>query len=454
MKHLLLLIFSVSALSLLGQRNTFSPFSIYGLGEPSKSSTTAMSSMGHTHAALLDPTMINPINPSSYTDITRPTFNFDVKNELLTLSSGTTTQASNSFSIKNFSFAFPVINDTRKFKRRMGLSFGLAPLTSMGYDLFETEEIPDLGAVEYRFFGDGGINSLHAGIGFDLLTDKKRTNYLSLGANVNYVFGQISKNRVTQLDPASAATNLYRLDNLEISDVDFNSGLRFTHVDTIKRVTYGPDSAKKVTKSIVLFSFGAYVKPASKLNAFTQSVQYTFSDSFTRPSVIDTLTESSGNVATNSPMTFGLGLSMNLSRTWTVSVDYAQTAWSNLVINGTNAGLFDSRRFGIGAQFIPDPFARGKGSYVKNIRYRTGFIFEQTMLNISGSQPLRYGATFGFGFPLSKASSSTSMLNIGAEVARRDTPGISLTETYFNVHAGFTITPHRYDQWFAKRKYD
>jgi hypothetical protein len=454
MRNYIILLLIVFASQVMAQRSTFSPYSIYGLGEPSRSNTTALSSMGHVSAAISDATIINSTNPASYTDITRPSFSFDLKNELLSINSGNTSQASNSFSIQNFSFAFPIINDFKKHKRRMGVSFGLTPISNMGYDLYDAETIPDLGQIEYRFFGDGGINSLHTGTGFDILANEKRTNLLSAGGNLNYVFGSISQNRATEIERSAAATNLFRQTSQEISAVDWNIGIRASHIDTIVRNIRINDSTFQEKTTLILMSLGAYVRPGADLNTFTQTLEYTYSDSFNNPNIVDTLLEKTANGTTSSPLAVGVGISLNIGNKWVLTTDYSRTMWSQLTINGKNANLSDAQRISLGAQYIPEFDKRESGNYLKVVRYRAGFSFGQTMLNVNGQQPIIYGMTAGLGFPLFSASSSNSIFNIGAEVARRQTSATSLTENYFNIYAGFTITPHKYDQWFAKRKYD
>ena len=454
MKNILFLLLVITTSQGLAQRSTFSPYSFYGLGEPSRSNMTALSSMGHVSAAISDATIINSNNPASYTDITRPAFSFDLKNEALSINSGNTSQSSNSFSIQNFSFAFPIINDFKKHQRRMGVSFGLTPLSNMGYDLYDAETIPDLGQIEYRFFGDGGINSLHAGTGFDILANENRTNILSAGGNINYVFGSISQNRATEIERSAAATNLFRQSSQEISAVDWNVGLRASHIDTIKRNVRINDSTLQEKTTLILLSAGAYVRPGASLNTFTQSIEYTYTDSFNNPNIVDTLLEKSSNGTTTSPLSLGVGLSLNIGNKWLIATDYSRTMWSQLAVDGKNANLNDAQRISFGAQYIPEFDKRVTGNYMRVVRYRAGFSFEQTRLNVNGQQPIRSGLTMGLGFPLNSASSSNSIFNIGAEVARRQTTGSSLTENYFNIYAGFTITPHKYDQWFAKRKYD
>ena len=93
--------------------------------------------------------------------------------------------------------------------------------------------------------------------------------------------GTISKNRVTQFGSAAAASNLYRESNTEISDVDWNAGIRFAHIDTLIRKTMMPDSSFKYEKSLALLSIGAIVRPGTDLTTFSERLEYSFSDSFT-----------------------------------------------------------------------------------------------------------------------------------------------------------------------------
>ncbi len=452
-KLLLILCVLYTALA-SAQQSTNSPYSIYGLGQEEIQGTTAMMSMGGVGTAVVNPIWINSANPASYTDISRPSFNFDVRDEYYSLSSGNVSQSANSFSIQNFSFAFPIINNYKKFKRRCGFSFGLTPYTSSGYDMFFTSENADLGNINYHFFGDGSINRLNAGLGFDLLANKKRTNVLSLGINGQYVFGNIARNRATEFSSASAASSLYRSSTIEISDIGYNAGIRFSHIDTIKTKTALTDSTFVKVETPIMISTGASITPALILNTNAQQLEYTYTDSIQNPNIIDTLIDSRANGQTNAPLSISAGLSFNINNAWTIAVDARHTMWSNLTINDQNAGLNDATRLSAGIEWVPEYDKRGRGQYARIIRYRIGGSFEQTMLNLSGVQPIRYGINFGLGLPLGAASASTSMFNIGGEVAQRQTSGSGLNETFFNLHVGFVITPHRYDQWFAKRKYD
>ena len=213
----------------------------------------------------------------------------------------------------------------------------------MGYDLYDAETIPDLGQIEYRFFGDGGINSLHAGTGFDILANEKRTNLLSAGGNLNYVFGSISQNRATEIERSAAATNLFRQTSQEISAVDWNIGIRASHIDTIVRKIRINDSTFQEKTTLILMSLGAYVRPGADLNTFTQTLEYTYTDSFNNPNIVDTLFEKTANGTTSLACAW-VGIQLQYWQQMGVATDYSRTMWSQLTIDGKNANLSDAQR--------------------------------------------------------------------------------------------------------------
>jgi len=424
------------------QTNTRSPYSIYGLGDATSSNITAQAAMGHAGIAVVSPSNINSLNPATFPDINRPSFNFDLRNEVLTLSNGSTKQTNNLFSIQNFSFAFPVINDPKK-KRKAAISFGLTPYTRQGYELSWEEKVPGIGDTEYRFFGSGGINSVYFGAGYELLVDSGRVNVLSIGAMGSYVFGHLSRNRITSFATSANASNLYRESALEISSADVNLGALYKHAITWKD--------KKDEEKTVLLSVGAFYKPAVNLSAYASANEFTFAGSYLDPEPIDTVIHSHEKTTVKAPAALRIGFSANLSGRWTFALDLVQTGWSRLSIGNTSENLKDATRVSLGTEFIPDYTAYKE--FLKTVRYRAGLNWEKTMFNVNGVQPLRYGITFGVGIPL-VASQSSSMLNFGIEYARRETSASPLTEGFFNLHAGFTLTPNKFDRWFYKRKYD
>mgnify|MGYP000698507085 CR=1 FL=1 len=443
MKHFVFLVFGFLTLfELAAQTNTLSPYSIYGLGDTPMSSTTANASMGHTGVATLNTTNVNSINPASLAYISKPSFVFDFRNEYLTLNNGNASQSNNILSIENFAFAFPLINDFKK-RHKGGFSFGLQPYARQGYDVLSTEEIPGLGTAYYRFFGQGGINSAYLSASYDLIADSNRTNVLSLGARGAYVFGNTSRNRVTQFDSNTTATYLFRREEKEISSFDAQIGLVYSRKLYLKK---GTDEER-----LDIVSAGVTYTPSMSFNTFIENTDYTYIGDYLTPIPLDTLFNENYRSSTVAPQRFAFGLSYIYNSQLTLSADVSQTQWSALEIDGKNAGLNDELTVGLGAELIPD-----HSSYKqlhKIIRYRAGINYSQTRLNVNGTQPVRIGVSTGVGIPI-LASRSTTIFNLGTEYAFRGTSGLAVSENFWNVYFGMIITPSQFDRWFVKRKYD
>lgn len=426
----------------LTQTNTLSPYSLFGLGDSPVSTLSSQAAMGHTNLGVLSTTNINFNNPATQTFINRPTFSFDFRNEFLTLNDGIQSQSNSIFGIDNISFAFPLINSFKK-RRNASLSFGLQPRTRQGYDVYTSENVEGIGNVDYFFYGAGGINNANLAAAFDLIADSARMHTLSIGASASYVFGKLSRNRATVVDSNSASSDIFRTEELELSDVDFKFGLLYSHRLFFKK---GTDDEKQGS-----FSVGAFFKPQASLRTFSNSYAITFLGPYYDPFAIDTLQKSSGENTTELPISYGIGASFRYGGQWTFATDFSSTSWSDLQVNGVPAGLNDELRVSAGVEYIPDYTAVKK--LFKIMRYRAGISFEQSRVNLNGSQPTRLGMHGGFGIPII-ASRSSTMLNLGTEYAIRGGSGLPLSERFWNVHIGMSITPNQFDRWFQKRKYD
>ncbi|GAB4380637.1 MAG: hypothetical protein Kow0075_12080 [Salibacteraceae bacterium] len=398
--------------------------------------------MGHANVAVLAPLQVNNINPATFVEFTRPTFNVDLRSEYLSFSENNRAQNSSAQGIQNMSFAFPLINDGRK-KRRAGLAFGLTPLTRVGYNLIVDSQVEDIGDVEYRFTGSGGVNQVFLGLGYDLFVDSARTNVLCLGASVNYLFGQINRVRATQFPISSLTSSLYRLEQKEFSDVDFHIGVLFKHRFEFYSKT---DEAT----SPALFSIGAYLRPSVDVNTFFTQNAYSYVDALPGRNRIDTISYSKRRGATTMPIKYGVGASLNLNNRWVVAVDYHFTGWSGLSFDGKNQQLNDASSWNAGLEYLPDYKST---RFFESLRYRTGVSYVNGMQALNGGKTIRLGWSGGLGIPL-RASLSSSIFNLGIEIANRSSQNASVNETFLIIQAGMAITPHRYDGWFTKRKFD
>lgn len=428
--------------ALWAQSSTLSPFSIYGLGDTPNSAITSMSSMSHTGIAMLSTLNINNINPATQTFLSRPTFNLDLRNEFLLLTSDGQQQGNSLFSIENISLAFPVINAAKR-KRNAAISFGIQPYSRVGYEVVSREEIEGLGQVEYLFVGEGGINQAYLTGAYDIFSDSGKVNTLSIGLTGAYVFGFVDRNRITLVDSTAISSNVFREDRNEISAFDWKLGLLYT-----RKLTFKEDKNEEIFGS---FSVGAFFKPAATLNNATRQTAYTFVNNLNNPIVIDTLQTSVGSAPIATPNQFGVGFSFTYDNRWNVGLDVISRQWSQLKVNEVNAGLNDEFRISMGLEYTPDPTSFKQ--LPKIIRYRAGWSFEQTRLNVNGIQPSQIGLSAGLGIPVI-ATRSTSMFNIGTEYVLRGGQGLPVSENFLNLFIGFSFTPNQYDRWFVKRKYD
>jgi hypothetical protein len=97
------------------------------------------------------------------------------------------------------------------------------------------------------------------------------------------------------------------------------------------------------------------------------------------------------------------------------------------------------------------PHSASPSGYWKKVRYRAGFRYHQTYLNLRENQLTEYGISFGLGLPSRRVQSDKSSINVGFEIGTRGTTENNLiNETFFTVHVSLNI----YDRWFYKRKYD
>ena len=152
--------FSTSGLA----QNTSSPYSRYGIGNLNPKNFGQSFAMGGTNIAMQNDSTpmfsINSNNPASYASLRLTTIELGVnynREQLASTSSGK--QAINTASLGYVALAFP-------FKKWWGSGIGLIPYSSVGYNVTDHQDIPNVGGVDYLYQGTGGINQIFFGNGF------------------------------------------------------------------------------------------------------------------------------------------------------------------------------------------------------------------------------------------------------------------------------------------------
>jgi hypothetical protein len=400
--------------SSIAQNESNSPFSRFGLGDLQNFTTATQFAMGGAGIGFYDYLSINVNNPASYTSILNQRFIMQTGGAHSTklLQTSTQNQVVNSTNFNYLMFAFPV----SKF---WGSSFGLLPYSEMSYSFTDQNTNP---SAQLLFKGNGGLSKLYFGHAISL------NKNLSLGANLNYLFGNLNSNRKVIFEDESIL-NTRTNDDTNIKGLYFDFGMMYkAHI--------------KDWQYVMGFSFDNGGSISAKRTLLTE----TFRSSGDFEIVEDTVARQDLNNGTlELPIHYGMGLSLS-NEQWTILADYRQENWSQYKLFGVSDSLDNSTKLSIGLEFVPDKKAINK--YYKLIRYRLGWYSNQTYLNINQEQLNENALTVGVGLPLKR---SGSLLNLSVAMGKMGTIDDHLIqEKFLRFKIGFIFS----DIWFIKRKYD
>ena len=423
-RNILLVFLLIASIATTAQRTNSSPYSFFGIGEEFSPQTVEQSAMGGIGVAFSHYKYLNFSNPAAYANLRYTTYSFGVLNNKLTIDTGDKKQSTSSTSLSYFALAFPLGS-------KAGMSFGIQPVSSVGYSLTNTNETETEISV---FSGDGGVSRIYGSFGIKVLKG------FSLGFEADYSFGSIENSITNQIFDVSLATKYKE--------------------STIVRggtVTVGGQYEKEIKKDIMLTA-GATFKAGDNLNVTGN--EYLYSLSFTSSGGEfgrDTISQSSISAKYKIPLKTTLGVGLGKFDKWYVGVEYANqdAIETNGFLTTTNSAYKygSSNRFSLGGFYIPK--INSISSYWERVTYRAGVRFKKTGLLVDGSglnnnfTPVDdFGISFGLGLPLRQLSS----VNMGFEFGKRGTTTNNLIqENYFNFRLSLSLTDSK---WFQKRKID
>ncbi len=411
------IIFFTAAL-LVGQTTTSSPYSRYGIGELSQQRFNVNAGYGGAGIALRSSRFANVLNPASLSSLNLIAFEVAAKTNLYNISSGGQSTSGTNAYLNHISLSMP-IND------RWGLSFGLLPFSSIGYDYSYFEESAILGNIQYEYNGSGGLNEIYLANGVEVAEG------LSLGFKGSFVFGAVEEEtKVYLLDQINSFNTADQSRN-NISDVKFDFGAQYykelnDEYTATLGFTYGIGSALGGRRTQLVRSFRG--------------------DPGTLERFLDTTTfVNSQDNEIELPTTIGVGVALEKKEKWIAEINYSTANWSTLSSPGSEK-YGDSQSLIAGFKILPNK--NSYADYSKLITYSFGARYSTSYLIVNEEQLSEVGINFGLTLPFRKSISS---LTIGAEAMRRgkDADGL-LQEDFFNIHVGITFN----DRWFIKRKYD
>lgn len=405
------------AITASAQDVTSTPYSQFGLGQLQKNNSVIQLGMGSIANGIRFENAINTQNPASYSALQWTTFEVGVFGSFLELKSNNGTAFRNNAALSYLKVGFPI-------SKKWGASFGLIPLSGMGYESKINTTLLDT-PVTQVYQGSGGLNQFYIGNAY------KITENISLGINASYIFGTLDRSKANEFPDSLGFLNIRQTNSTYIGSLFFNYGIQYT---------------KQLAGDRTLI-IGLNGNPGSSLSAIrnTTSIRYYYQNNTER--IIDTTQytqDENGKVFF--PMINSLGFSLGKQNKWLVGADVTLGQWTQFKIFEVNQNLQNTTDISIGGTYIPDNMA--VGNYFKNIEYRMGFNYNKSYVNILDENITQMNITLGMGLPLPKAA---SRINFAVEFGKRGTLNKGLIEeNYIGVHAGFNFC----DKWFIQRKYD
>ena len=410
-----LMIFTGAAIA---QNNTNSPYTRYGYGDLSDQYFGNSKAMGGIAYGLRDGAQINVLNPASYTAIDSLTYLFEGG---LTLQNMNINANGVKMNAKNSSFDYLAMQF--QVKRWLAMSIGLLPYSNIGYNVSQSVQATEDTPYSVKSFtGDGGLHQLYAGAGVTVAKG------LSLGVNVSYFWGDLTRNTVMNYPNVPQVQNYHEDYNTSISDYKLDFGIQ-----------YSKSFGKK--HSITL---GGVFSPKKNLNNTTNRQNYLTQLGSNNGVNIVSMTTTDLNVDFGLPNSFGAGFTYSYDNRLTVGADYTLQKWSDVKYMGEKNAFCDRHKLSVGAEIIPNLMGR---SYFSIIKYRFGAFYTTPYYKIDGKRAAHeYGVTGGFGLPLPR---SRSVLSIGGQfVKMKGLETNFVNENIFRVSIGVTFN----ERWFFKRK--
>ena len=172
-RYILFVFILMTSFAISAQRTNSSPYSYFGVGEEFNPLTIEQSAMGGIGVAFSHYKYLNFTNPAAYANLRYTTYSFGVLNNDLTVDDGNVSQTSNATSLSYFTLAFPL-------GAKAGMSFGVQPVSTVGYSLFNSvlDSNGDTSEIS-TFSGNGGVSRFYGSFGI------KITKELSLGVEAD-----------------------------------------------------------------------------------------------------------------------------------------------------------------------------------------------------------------------------------------------------------------------------
>ncbi len=413
--------------------NTYSLYSMYGLGDLETQGTLSTRSMAGAGVAARSGATINLLNPASYSVALQKGILFDVGLEGGIYRNSQKTEAGKSksrFLTSNFHDVAIQIPITKG----LGLGISVTPYSSIGYNISTGRTNTNIGSyVTYNLKGEGNITDVKIGTGFSI------TEKLSVGAAMRYYWGQIDRSYSLAITPVTSGGNYSTtqgIDNKYVSKVKGQFGLQWNAITNSKYsvsmgATYdmGGNLAPETTIAVAGGSLSGMDVIAYKEKTYTEL---------------------------NLPDSYSAGLTFR-NRTTAISLDYTFQDWGTAITEKTAEGLEVAYNnvnvVKAGFEYVPN--RADIRHFYKRITYRAGARYGNYYLSMGGEKLPQWAATVGCGIPINILG--ITKIDLGLEYgglgSHNPIQGVNIVkENYFKFSFGVTLFGD--DYWFQRPKYD
>lgn len=417
-----------------GAYGSFSPYSIYGIGNLQKEGTAYNRSMGGVGIANRSKRFINIMNPASITARDSLSFMADFglaeSNTVYRQNIGGSmlTSGNNTFNIHDFIISFPIYKSS-------AFMVGITPFSDVGYSyssvVTDQDVIGNTGNISRSNYGEGSIYQVFAA---GAVTFWRR---LSIGAEAIYYFGSIDKvyNMVFSDDSYRSVNNGY---NLLLRGVTGKFGVQYE---------------QPLGNSLSLTVGATY---RLRTNVKGRLTDYSYANT---SETTDTLKNNVNILDPSDGIRFGdelgVGISLRSGDKWTAEVNYLMSDWRKSGMSDTygfsanGTSVFTSTvSHSIRGGFEIVPNRNDIRYYLKRCAYRAGVYYDTSYYLFDGNMVNSLGITLGVTLPVFRWYNG---ITLGVDFGQRGSLRNNMVrERYVSFAIGFNI----HDLWFQKPRYN
>ena len=423
------LVMSVCVSAQDGTYGSYSPYSIFGIGDISRQGTSFNKSMGGVGIATRNNRFINYMNPAALTARDSLSFmaDFGLSQKNTIYRQGDLRSANNTFNIYDFMMSFPIWKSS-------AFVVGITPFSDVGYNFSHIEENQDIigqtGNIEYDSYGNGSVYQIFLGAGATFWKN------FSVGAEMIYYFGNVDKiTNMNYTDPS------YR---------SINSGSELS----IRGVTgkFGVQYEQKLGGDVSMV-VGATYKLGTNMKGYAVNYKYANQSSVsdTLKHRVDTLGKENIRIGDE----LGLGISVRGGDRWSAEFNYTRSDWRKTGLDSAPGfavkGDMDfttsvSQSFRAGFEITPN--RNDIRYYLRKCTYRAGVYYNQEYYKVNGHNVNSIGITIGATLPVFRWYNG---LTLGIDFGQRSSDRYDMIrERYVMFNIGFNI----HDIWFQKPRYN